>query len=427
MGNETVAVSEEGQEKRSGRSWLGPGLITGASDDDPSGIGTYSQAGAAFGMGMLWVMAFTFPLMTVVQIITARIGRVSGRGLAANLKKVLPRAVLVPIMVLLFIANTVNIGADLAAMGAGAALLVPIDGTWMAVGFAIVSVVLQVFVPYSRYVNILRWLTLSLLAYGAVLFAIDVPWGEVLRNTFVPHVQMDKEFWAMLVGVLGTTISPYLFFWQSDQEVEEQRAAPDEQPLRFAPEQAPRQLAQVEKDTIAGMAVSNCVGFFIMLTTALTLHANGIHDVDSAAKAAEALRPAAGNLAFWLFALGIVGTGFLAIPVLAGSAGYAAAECFAWRYGLERPPHEAKRFYGVIAAATLIGVLLTLFHFNPMRALVWSAILNGVIAVPVLIAMMLVANRKEVMGEFRLGTGLRVGGWITTGVMAAAAVVMLVT
>lgn len=409
------------------KDWLGPGLITGASDDDPSGIGTYSQAGAQFGTGMLWVMVVTFPLMAVVQIISARIARVTGRGLAANLAKVLPRAVLIPVMVLLFVANTVNIGADLAAMGQAAALLVPVNEVWLAAAFGIVSMVLVVCVPYSRYVGVLRWLTLSLLAYAGVLFALDVPWAQVLRDTVIPHVQMSKDFWAMLVGVLGTTISPYLFFWQSSQEVEEQRATPEDHPLRCAPHEAPRQLAQVQKNTIAGMAVSNAVGFFIILTTALTLHEHGLGDIDSAAKAAQALRPLAGHWAFALFTLGIVGTGLLAIPVLAGSAGYAAAEASGWRYGLERRPGAAPRFYGVIAAATLIGVALTMMHFNPMRALVWAAILNGVIAVPVLAAMMRVATRSDVMGEFPIGTGLRVWGWVTTVLMGVAAATLFIT
>jgi Mn2+/Fe2+ NRAMP family transporter len=361
-----------------------------------------------------------------VQIISARIARVTGRGLAANLAKILPRWALILILLLLFVANTDNIAADLAAMGEAAALLVPANSTWFAAAFGIFSVVLQVIVPYSRYVRMLQWLTLSLLAYAAVLFAVDVPWRDVAFHTFVPHVQFTKEFIGMMVGVLGTTISPYLFFWQSSQEVEEQRAAPSEHPLRAAPEQAERQLKKVQGDTLVGMALSNAVGFFIMLTAAVTLNASGLHEIDTAAKAAEALRPVAGEWAFALFTLGIVGTGLLAIPVLAGSAGYAAAECLGWRRGLERKPGSAPKFYLVIAAAALLGVAMTMLHFNAMRALVWSAILNGVIAVPVLVAMMIVAGRSDVMGEFRIGTGLRVWGWVTTSLMALAAVLMLV-
>jgi NRAMP (natural resistance-associated macrophage protein)-like metal ion transporter len=408
------------------RRLIGPGIVTGASDDDPSGIGTYSQAGAQFGLGMLWVMLFIYPLMACVQIISARIGRVTGRGLASNLTKVLPRSVLVPLLGLLFVANTVNIGADLAAMGEAAALLVPLDPVWLAAAFGVVSVLLQVLIPYSRYVRVLQWLTLSLLAYALVLFAVHVPWKDVAIHTFVPHIEWRKDFLAMLVAVLGTTVSPYLFFWQSAQEVEEQQASPDEHPLRVAPEEAERQLHRVQGDTLSGMAVSNIVGFFIMLTAAVTLNAHGLHDIDSSAKAAEALRPLAGEGAFALFALGIIGTGLLAIPVLAGSAGYAAAECFAWRRGLERPAGSAPRFYGVIVAAALIGVLLTTFHFNPMRALVWSAVLNGVVAVPVLFAMMKVASRREIMGDFCIGPRLRAWGWATTIVMAVAAATLFV-
>jgi NRAMP (natural resistance-associated macrophage protein)-like metal ion transporter len=406
--------------------WLGPGLITGASDDDPSGIGTYAQAGAQFGTGLLWVMLFTFPLMAFVQIISARIGRVTGRGLAANLAKVVPRPLLVLLMLLLFVANTVNIGADLAAMGEAASLLVPVDQTWAAAAFGIVSLLLQVFIPYSRYVRVLRWLTVSLLAYVGVVFAVHIPWGQVLHDTVIPRMQATKTFWAMLVGVLGTTVSPYLFFWQSSQEVEEQRANAAEHPILVAPEQAPAQLHRVQVDTLAGMGVSNLVGFFIMLTTALTLHVHGGVTIATAGQAAEALRPAAGQAAFALFTLGIVGTGLLAVPVLAGSAGYAAAECFAWRRGLERKPASAPRFYAVIAAAGVLGVLLTTFHFNPMRALVWAAVINGVVAVPVLVAMMRVAGKESIMGEFRVSGALLWGGWLTTAAMAAAALLLFV-
>jgi len=427
MKSATVSTSKAGPEAQAEpreHGWLGPGLVTGASDDDPSGIVTYAQAGARFGTGMLWVMLFTYPLMAVVQIIAARIARVTGHGLAANLAKVLPRPLLVLLMAMLFVANTVNIGADLAAMGEAASLLLPVDKTWMAAAFGILSIVLQVFVPYSRYVRVLQWLTASLLAYVGVLFAIHLPWRQVLHDTLLPRFQADRAFWAMLVGVLGTTVSPYLFFWQSAQEVEEQRAHAGEEPIRMAPEQAQRQLHRVRVDTLAGMAASNIVGFCIMLTAAVTLHAQGSVTIESAAQAAEALRPVAGEGAFALFTLGIVGTGLLAVPVLAGSAGYAVAECFAWRRGLERTPADAPRFYGVIAAAAVLGVLLTLLHFNPMRALVWAAVINGIVAVPVLVAMMRVASREAVMGRFCLGRGLRFGGWVTTLFMAAAAVLL---
>jgi Mn2+/Fe2+ NRAMP family transporter len=408
----------------SGWSWLGPGLLTGASDDDPSGIGTYAQAGAAFGTGMWWVMLFTFPLMTVVQIISAQVGRATGRGLAANLAKITPRWLLIPLMVLLFATNAVNIGADLAAMGEAATLLLPGHAGWYALGFGVVSVALQIAVPYSRYVKILKWLTISLLAYVATALTLDVPWREVLLRTVVPHVTMTKEFATMLVAVLGTTISPYLFFWQSSQEAEEQRADPQEQPLKVAPEQADRQLKRVRMDTVLGMAVSNAIGFFIILTSALTLHAHGGAEIQTASQAAEALRPFAGHWAFAVFTLGIVGTGLLAVPVLAGSAGYALAETLGWRRGLERPFRAAPGFYAVIAIATIAGIAFPVLHINPVRALVISAVLNGVISVPLLAATMITASSASVMGEFSIGRTLRVLGWITTGVMALAAITL---
>jgi NRAMP (natural resistance-associated macrophage protein)-like metal ion transporter len=419
-----VVADAPPKQRQSRWSWLGPGVLTGASDDDPSGIGTYAQAGAAFGTGMLWVMLFTFPLMTVVQIISAQVGRATGRGLAANPTKSTPRWLLIPLMVLLFATNAVNIGADLAAMGEAATLLLPGHAAWYAFGFGVVSVVLQIAVPYSRYVNLLKWLTISLLAYVATALTLDVPWREVLVHTVVPHITMTKEFATMLVAVLGTTISPYLFFWQSAQEAEEQRADPREQPLKVAPEQAGRQLKRVRMDTVVGMAVSNSIGFFIILTSALTLHAHGKADIQTASQAAEALRPFAGHWAFAIFTLGIVGTGLLAVPVLAGSAGYALSESLAWRRGLERPFHAARGFYMVIAIATAAGIALPALHINPVRALVISAVLNGVISVPLLAAIMITASSSSVMGDFSIGRTLRVLGWITTAVMTIAALTL---
>jgi NRAMP (natural resistance-associated macrophage protein)-like metal ion transporter len=409
------------------REWIGPGVVTGASDDDPSGIGTYAQAGALFGTHMLWVMLFTFPLMTVVQITSARVGRVTGRGLAANLAKIMPRWLLVPLLLLLFLVNAITIGADLAAMGEAAVLLLHGSKVAFVLGFGLVSLLLQVFVPYSRYVNVLKWLTASLFAYVITAFTIHIPWAQVLHDTVLPHVIRSKEFCAMFVAVLGTTISPYLFFWQSAQEVEEQQACPQDQPLRSAPEQAPRQLGTMKAQTIAGMAVSNIVGFFIILTSAVTLAPHGITHIDTAAQAAEALRPLAGRWAALLFTLGIVGTGLLAVPVLAGSAGYALAECFAWRRGLERGVTEAPRFYGVIVFATLVGTAIAVSHINPMHALVAAAILNGVVSVPILAATVVIASNSGVMGEFAIGRGLRFMGWLTTAVMGVAAVAMVRT
>jgi NRAMP (natural resistance-associated macrophage protein)-like metal ion transporter len=404
--------------------WLGPGLLTGASDDDPSGIGTYAQAGAQFGFGLLWVMLFTFPLMSAVQLISAHVGRVTGRGLAANLARAMPKWLLLPLLLALLVTNIINIAADLAAMAAAAALLLPGPVLLYSVVFGGASMLLQIFVPYSRYVNLLKWLTLSLFAYVATAFALDVPWLDVLGHTVIPHWRHDHAFVEMLVAVLGTTISPYLFFWQASQEVEEQEAAPDEQPLRVAPEQAPRQLSRMTADTLLGMGVSNTIGFFIMLTTALTLATHGITHIDTAAQAAQALRPIVGPLAFTLFALGIVGTGLLAVPVLAGSGAYALAECYGWRRGLERKPASAPRFYAVIAVAAIAGIALTAFHVDPMRALVLSAVLNGVCAVPVLVAMIWVARQSRLLGEFTIGPWLSAAGGLVTVVMAWAAVML---
>lgn len=406
-------------------SLLGPGLITGASDDDPSGVGTYAQAGAQFGSGMTWAMLLTFPLMASVQIISARVARVTGKGLAANLSNVVPRWFLMVLLVALFATNALNIGADLAAMGEAMTLMAPGPAVAYAFSFGIFSGAALIVVPYSRYVAVLKWLTLTLLAYVGSAFIVDVPWRTVLHDTFFPPLRMEKAYLQTLVAVLGTTISPYLFFWQSAQEVEEQEAAPQDRPLKQAPDQAKRQLHKVRIDTISGMALSNLIGIFIMLTTAATLHKAGIKDIDSAAKAAEALRPIAGKFAFALFAGGIVGTGLLAIPVLAASGAYALTEAFGWKRGLEKKPAAAPAFYGTIALATALGILLPAIHFNAMRALVLTAIVNGVIAVPILIALMKVARSKSVMGTFTLGPGLSFAGWATTALMTLAALGLL--
>lgn len=406
------------------RSRLGAGLITGASDDDPSGIGTYAQAGSQFGFGLLWVMCFTYPLMVAVQLICARVARVTGRGLGANLARVLPRWALLPLLLALFATNAVTIGADLMAMGEAAALLVPGHAAAWGVGLGLVSIALQVFVPYSRYVNLLKWLTLSLLAYVAAAFTLHVPWGEVLQRTLLPQWQDGADYARMTVAVLGTTISPYLFFWQSSQEVEEQRAAPGEAPLRAAPAQAPAQFARMRFDTSLGMAASNGIGFFIMLTTAVTLHAQGAGTIETAAEAAKALQPVAGKLAFALFAAGIVGTGLLAIPVLAGSAGYALAEAFGWRRGLERRLGAAPAFYAAIAAAVVLGIAMTLLHVNAMKALVVTSMINGVVAVPVLAALLWAARSRVLLGDFTIGRGLWALGWLTAVLMLVAAVAL---
>jgi Mn2+/Fe2+ NRAMP family transporter len=337
---------------------------------------------------------------------------------------VLPRWALLPLLLALFATNAVTIGADLMAMGEAAALLVPGHAAAWGVGLGLVSIALQVFVPYSRYVNLLKWLTLSLLAYVAAAFTLHVPWGEVLRRTLVPHFELDGDYARMTVAVLGTTISPYLFFWQSAQEVEEQRAAPGESPLKAAPGQAPAQFARMRFDTSLGMAVSNGIGFFIMLTTAVTLHAQGAKPIETAAEAAKALQPVVGELAFALFAAGIIGTGLLAIPVLAGSAGYALAEGFGWRRGLERRLGAAPAFYAALAAAVALGIAMTLLHVNAMKALVAASMINGVASVPVLAALMWAARSRALLGEFTIGRLLWSLGWLTTVLMLAAAVAL---
>jgi Mn2+/Fe2+ NRAMP family transporter len=362
--------------------------------------------------------------MVSVQLISGRIGRVTGRGLAVTLKQQYPRGVVRTLVALLALANTINIGADLSAMGAAVQLLVGGSPALSSALLGLGSMLLLVFVPYRRYVVVMKWLTLAVLAYVATAFAVEVPWAEVLRATLWPRLAITPETITAVVAVLGTTISPYLFFWQASQEVEEQQAASDEQPLKQAPQQARRQFGRMGFDTAFGMAVSNGVAFFIILTTAVTLHAHGVQHIDSAAQAAEALKPVAGRFAFGLFALGLVGTGLLAVPVLAGSTGYAVADTLGWRSGLERRPPQAKGFYGVIAASVLLGIAMTFSPLNPIRALFWTAVINGVISVPILVFLMLIASRHRVMGRFVISLPLRLLGWLTTATMALAVIAM---
>ncbi len=405
---------------------LGPGLITGASDDDPSGIATYSQAGAQFGYGMGWTMLISYPLMAAIQQISAEIGRVTGKGIAGNLRASMPRGLLYGLVGLLLIANTINLGADLGAMGAALKLL--IGGPMLAyiVLFGIVSVLLEVFARYSRYVSILKWLSLSLFAYVATVMVVDVSWHDVLTG-LVPHITLDGKEITMVVAILGTTISPYLFFWQANVEVEDEEENPASKPLIDAPEQAPAEMERIRIDTYLGMGFSNIVALFIIIATAATLHAHGITDIQTSSQAAEALRPIAGKFAFAIFALGIIGTGMLALPVLGGSAAYAVGEVFGWPVGLARLPLHAKAFYGTIAGATLVGVLLNFTPLDPIKALFWSAVINGVVAVPVMVAIMLMAAKPAVMGEFVISTPLKVMGWLATAAMTAAAVGMFAT
>ena len=412
------------------QSWhkkLGPGLITGAADDDPSGIATYSQAGAQFGPNLLWTMFFTYPLMVGIQIISARIGRVTGKGLAGNIRQHYPRWLVYAIVGLLLVANTINIAADVSAMGDAMALLIGGPGRLYAVGFGIISLLLQVFMPYSRYVCILKWLTLALLAYIAVVFTVDIPWQTVATALVMPKLTWNATTITTIVAVFGTTISPYLFFWQASQEVEELEANSHAQPLIKAPHQAGASFRRIRIDTIVGMGFSNLVAFFIILTTAVSLHLHGVTNIQTSAEAATALKPIAGHFAFLLFATGIIGTGMLAVPVLAGSAAYAMAGAFGWKKGLEHKPQVAKRFYSIIAVSTLIGIGLGFAPIDPIKALYWSAVINGVISVPIMLIMMLMASRRDVMGPFVINIKLKWLGWLATLAMAVAVIAMFAT
>ena len=406
---------------------LGPGLITGASDDDPSGIATYSQAGAQFGFSMTWLMLFTWPLMAAIQEISARIGRVTGKGIAANLREHYPAALLRPIVALLLIANFINLGADLGAMGDALRLLIGGPRGLYVILFAAGCTVLEIFSSYSRYVTFLKWTTLSLFAYVATALIVRVPWGEVAYNTVVPQMSWQQDYIVVIVAVLGTTISPYLFFWQASEEAEDERVDPAAHPLTERPGEARREIRRIEIDTYVGMGLSNLVAFFIIVTTAATLHANGVTDVQTSEQAAEALRPIAGDFAFILFALGILGTGLLAVPVLAGSSAYALAEAMQWTAGLGRQPQEAKRFYATIVAGTLIGVGINFIHIDPIKALFWSAVINGVVAVPLMVVMMLMTMQPKMMGRFTLPRWLWAIGWLSTAAMAVAVVTMFAT
>jgi Mn2+/Fe2+ NRAMP family transporter len=411
--------------KASPLAHLGPGLITGVADDDPSGIATYSQAGAQFGLNMLWTMPVAYPLMSAVQSMCARIGRVTGQGLAANIRAAFPPSVLRIVVGLLVVANTLNIAADVAAMGEAGELVTGLDRRWMACGFAAVSLLLQVFVPYHRYVQYLKWLTLSLLAYVAVLFTVHVPWGEVARRTVLPQFQLDGAAAAMIVGVFGTTISPYLFFWQASEEVEDLQRGSGGRSLRDDPDSAPAELLRIGWDTWSGMLYSDASAFFIILATAVTLNVAGVRDIETAAQAAQALKPIAGPFAFLLFTLGLLGVGLIGVPVLAGSAAYGVAEAMGWRSGLEKRLWEAPGFYAVIIGSTLAGLAIQFLPVNPMKALFWSAVINGVVAVPLVAVVTVLARKRSVMGPHVASRTLAVLGWLTVAVMAAAAVRML--
>lgn len=403
---------------------LGPGLITGAADDDPSGIATYSQAGAQFGLQMLWTILFTYPMMVGIQVVSAQIGRVSGKGLAGNIREHFPVSLVRAIVALLLVANTINIAADVSAMGEAMTLIVGGSSRWYAALFGLISLLLQVLIPYSTYVRVLKWLTLALLAYVATVFTVHVPWLDVVSATALPHLEWSPAYITTMVAVFGTTISPYLFFWQASQEVEELQACPHSLPLRDAPAQARANFHRIKVDTTIGMGFSNLVAFFIILTTAVTLHAHGIAAIDTSAQAAAALRPLAGDFAFALFSAGIIGTGMLAVPVLAGSSAYAMAGAFRWEKGLEKKASQAKEFYGIIAISTVIGIVLGFTSIDPIQALYWSAVINGVISVPIMVVMMLMAGSSAIMGRFVIGRRLRVLGWGATLAMALAVLAM---
>jgi NRAMP (natural resistance-associated macrophage protein)-like metal ion transporter len=421
-----AAAPQADAELRPPRFWevLGPGLITGASDDDPSGIGTYAQVGAQYGYAMGWTMLFSFPLMAAIQEISARIGRVTGHGIAGNLRQHYPPALLRGIVVLLLIANVMNLGADLGAMADALKLLIGGPAQLYVVGFAVLCASLEIFSRYERYVAVLKWTTLVLFAYVGTVFVVRVPWGDVAFHLVAPDIQWNKDYLISVVAVFGTTISPYLFFWQSSEEAEDERVDPAAKPLKRDPSHARTEIRRIRVDTYFGMAVSNLIGLFIIITTAATLYASGVTDIATSAQAAEALRPIAGPLAFVLFAAGIIGTGLLAIPVLAGSVGYALGEALGWRTGLGRLPHEAKAFYGIIALATLLGVGINFIDIDPIKALFWSAVLNGVIAVPLMPVMMMLAMNRKVMGKFILPKPLWAMGWLATAVMAVTVLAM---
>jgi NRAMP (natural resistance-associated macrophage protein)-like metal ion transporter len=411
---------------------LGPGLITGAADDDPSGIATYSQAGAQFRFSLVWTLFLTLPMMIGIQMLSARIGWVTQEGLATNIGKMCPRWLTLSLVGLLVVANTINIAADVAAMADAVHLLAGGFEPFYALGFGALSIVTQIFFSYERTVRILKWLTLALFAYVAVILAVHVPWHQAVLESirpwaFFPAGVSPTEYAAIVVAVLGTTISPYLFFWQASQEVEDSRNRPDAQELRKHGTYMTEHLSRIKQDTFFGMTFSNLIALCIVIATAVTLNEKGITNIQTSAQAAEALRPVAGEFAFYVFALGIVGTGLLAIPVLAGSAAYAVSELFGWRAGLSRGFREARGFYMIIIAATGIGTALSVLNVDPIKALVWSAIVNGVISVPIMVVLMLIGQSKRLMGVYTITRRHRYFGWMATTVMAVAVAFMLAT
>ena len=410
-------------EQKTKRSWiktLGPGLITGAADDDPSGIATYTQAGAKFGYGLGWTLLITFPLMVGIQLASARIGRTTGKGLTAAFAEMFPRSLVGIMVALLVLANVINLGADIGAMAEVSRIALGGPEAAWVIGFGTVSLGLQAWLPYRRYVRILKWLTLALFSYAAVALVAGVDWKAAALGVVVPQISWNTETIKMIVALLGTTISPYLFFWQAAQEVEEIERVKSDQPLKRAPQQATKHLRRLKIDTWVGMGFSNAIAYCMILAAAATLHSHGATDVVSTTQAAEALKPVAGSAAFALFALGILGTGLLALPVLAGSAAYACAELFGIRRGLDKAPNAAPAFYAILAAAMVLGVEVGISGIDPMKALVWSAVVNSVMAVPIMMGVMLASTNKKLMGDLVLTGGWRFLGWCATGAMALA-------
>ncbi|AXE30350.1 NRAMP family divalent metal transporter [Chromobacterium vaccinii] len=404
---------------------IGPGLITGVADDDPSGIATYAQAGAQFGLNMLWTMPLAFPLMAAVQSMCGNMGRVTGKGLAANIKDAFSPLVLRILIVLLLIANILNIAADVAAMGEVTELISGLNRHLMTTIFVFAILLQQMFVPYHRYVSFLKWLTLTLLAYTAVLFTVHVPWSEVALRTVWPRFTPNANAAAVVVGVFGTTISPYLFFWQASEEVEDMLAIKGSRALILDKRVAASELRRIRWDTWSGMFYSDITAFFIILATAVTLHSAGITDITTAAQAASALRPLAGNAAYLLFALGIIGVGLIGVPVLAGAGAYAASEVMGWKEGLERKVRDARGFYSIIAVSMLLGLGIQYSPISPMKALFWSAVINGVVAVPLMVVIIILVSKKSVMGAYTASRPMTILVWIATLVMGAAVVRML--
>ena len=398
---------------------LGPGFITGASDDDPSGIATYSQTGAQFGYGQLWTALFSIPFMTVIQEMCGRIGMVTGKGLAGVIKSNYSRAILYFTVTILLVANTVNIGADLGAMASTLQLLVDIPFVFLLLGITAFTLILEIFVSYATYARFLKYLALSLLTYIAAAFIIKVDWGTVALATFIPTISFSQGYILNIVAILGTSISPYLFFWQASEEVEEEMG-------KGMPKITSRDLSEMRLDTGIGMFFSQLVMFFIIIVVAATLNANGITNIETAAQAAEALRPIAGDKAFLLFTAGIIGTGLLAVPILAGSASYAVSEAFNWKSGLSRKLKQAHGFYGVITIATIIGLLINFTPIPPFKMLYYTAVLNGICAPPLILMILLISNNKKVMGERTNSKTSNILGVLIMLVMALASIGLFV-